>query len=72
MGDLLEKNFATTITEAYEQRDKLEVALLLQRESALTDGARELAFYRPLSHQIPNSNFATRLSPTLSCLDFSL
>ncbi|MFN3192835.1 MAG: ankyrin repeat domain-containing protein, partial [Aureliella sp.] len=27
--------------------------------------ARKLAFYRPLPHQIPNSNFATRLSPTL-------
>ena len=47
-----------------EQCDKHEVALLLEREGALTDGARKLAFYRPFPHQIPNSNFATRLSPT--------
>ncbi|MEM7317019.1 MAG: DUF4274 domain-containing protein, partial [Planctomycetota bacterium] len=40
--------------------------MLLIPEGALTDGARKLAFYRPLSHQIPYSNFATRLSPTLS------
>ncbi|MFN3194234.1 MAG: hypothetical protein ACE361_27240 [Aureliella sp.] len=41
----------------------------LQHEGALTDGARKLAFYRPLPHQIPNSNPATRLSPTFVSIE---